>query len=470
MKKIILSIFISTITLTISAQLDRSIRPSAVPAKKIELAQPSTFTLNNGLKIIVVENHKRPTIAFNLSLNIDPFMEREICGNNEVTGELLKCGTTTRTKAQIDQEIDFIGSSLNSSSSGIYASSLSKHTEKMMEIVADILLNPTFPEDQLTNIKNRRLTEIMANSQEPGYIAQNIIKTALYGSEHPYGEIMTAASIQNTTQTTCKNYYNSYFKPNIATLVIVGDITPKEAQKLTETHLSKWEKGIITTSSTPFPAAIQSNKVLIGNKEGGNQSSINLTYAIDLKPNSEDRIKATLMNEILGGGSFQARLFQNLREKRAFTYGAYSDLNVDKYVGNFSASADVRLAITDSAFTEIIKEMNTLQTELVTNEQLQLVKNSITGSFGRSMEDPATIARFELNIDRYNLPADYYTTYLQKVEAVTPEDIKAMAQKYLKPNNAFLVAVGDSATLTPMLKKLSPNNEIEYYDYEGKKK
>lgn len=470
MKKIILITIISTFTLTISAQLDRSIKPSATAAKKIELAKPSTFTLSNGLKVIVVENHKRPTIAFNLSFNIDPFMEREICGNNEVTGELIRCGTTTRTKAQIDQEIDFIGSSINTSSNQITASSLSKHKDKVMGIIADILLNPTFPQDQLENIKNRRLTELMANSQEPSFISQNIIHTALYGADHPYGEVMTANTLQNISQASCKNYYNTYFKPNIATIVIVGDITLKEAEALTGKYLSKWAKGTVPTTTVSFPAMNTENKVLIGNKEGGNQSNISVTYCVDLKQNSEDKIKARLMNEILGGGSFQARLFQNLREKHAYTYGSYSELSPDKYVGQFTAYADVRAAITDSAFMEILKEMKVLSVELVSNEQLQLVKNSITGSFGRSMEDPATIAQFELNIDRYNLPADFYSTYLQKVDAVTPEDIKAMAQKYLNPNAAFIVAVGDSATLTPMLKKLSPSGEIGYYNYLGVKR
>lgn len=469
MKKIYITLIISLYTLSLFSQLDRSKAPEGAAMKKVEFGKPSRFTLPNGLQVLVVENHKQPIVSFSLSLDYTPFMEGDITGNSNIAGELLKCGTKSRSKAMIDEDIDFIGATLRTYDKGIWASSLSKHTEKVVTIMSDVLLNPTFPIEPLENIKNQKLTELMANKEEPDAISDNIASSALFGEKHPFGEIVTEKTIQNISQKSCSEFYKTYFKPNIATLVIVGDITTEQAETLAKKYFSKWKRGKVATQIVPQPEPFNANMVAIAHKEGSNQSTIAVTYSLDLKPNSPDRIKARVMNEILGGGSFQAKLFQNLREKHAYTYGAYSQLSTNKYVGKFEAQADVRAAITDSAFTEIIKEMTALATDTVTEAELQLVKNSIAGSFGRSLESPETIARFELDIIRNNLSPDFYATYLQQLEAVTKEDVQAMAKKYLKPNNALLIAVGDSALLTKLLINKTAAGNLHYYNAEGKK-
>lgn len=175
------------------------------------------------------------------------------------------------------------------------------------------------------------------------------------------------------------------------------------------------------------------------------------------------------MNKILGGGGFSARLLKNLREDKAWTYGAYSRVSSDEHMGSFMAYSNVRGTITDSAFVEVNREMNTIINENVNDDDLQLVKNSMAGSFGRALEDPSTIARFAVNIDKYDLPADYYETYPERLEAITIEDVKAAAEKYIKPENALYLAVGDVTVIEPLMEKIAHGKEVTEYDFYAEK-
>jgi hypothetical protein len=311
------------------------------------------------------------------------------------------------------------------------------------------------------------LTGLKSQKDDPQAIASNIKNVLRHGKNHPYGEILTEESVKAITVDDLKSYYETYFRPNVAYLVIVGDISLKEAKKQVKKHFAQWEAKEVPTHKYEYPQGFDVPKVVVANKDGSTQSTISLSYNVDLQPGCPDDIKARVMNSILGGGSFSARLFQNLREDKAFTYGAYSSLSSDELVGTFNAGANVRTSVTDSAFTEIIYEMERMRTELVDEEDLQLVKNALTGSFSRSLEDPATVARFALNIQKYNLPEDYYETYLERLNAVTAEDVKAMAQKYLTPDNALILAVGDVPNMKTSLAKFAKDGKVEMYDFYG---
>lgn len=449
-----------------NAQLDRSKMPEPGPAPKINIEKAKIFTLKNGLKVIVVENHNVPVVSYSLSFDIDPLLEGDKVGYVSMAGDLMRAGTATKTKAEIDETIDFIGASLSTSSRGMYASSLKKHSGVLLDLMVDVLYNPVFPQDELDKSIKQTLTGIKAQKDEPSAIAQNVASKILYGENHPYGEIMTEETVENIKVDDLKNYHDTYFRPNVAYLVIVGDITMKEAKKQAKTYFAKWEAKDVPSHKYDFPKKLESPTVAVSNKDAANQSTIDLTYLVDLKPGHPDVIKARVMNSILGGGS-SGRLFQNLREDKAFTYGAYSSLSSDDLAGSFSASAQVRTSVTDSAFTEIIYEMNNMRTELVSEKDLNLVKNMMTGSFSRSLEDPGTVARFALNIEKYNLPEDYYQTYLEKLNAVTLEDIKAMAEKYLQPDNALILAVGNVPEMKKSLKKFSTSGDVAMYNFYG---
>lgn len=445
----------------------RSTAPKPGPARPIELGKYSSFELENGLKVIVVENHKLPRVSYQLTLNNDPIIEGDQAGYVSIAGDLLSTGTTSKTKAEIDAAVDFIGANLNTSSTGMFASSLKKHSEKLLDLMTDILYNPSFSKEEFEKLKKQTISGIESNKTDPNSMASNVASVLNYGKDHPYGEVVTIGTIENVTLDKAKDYYNTYFKPNNAYLIIVGDTNEAEAKANAKKYFSKWEKGNVPTPEYKSPEGPKGAKVAIANKDGAVQSVIKITYPVDLKPGSEDLVKARVMNNILGGGIFSGRLMQNLREDKAYTYGARSQLSSDDLIGNFNAYASVRNEVTDSSVHEFIYEMERLTNEPISEEDLALVKSSMTGSFGRSLESPQTMARFALNTARYNLPEDYYKTYLQRLDAVTVSDVLAMAKKYIRPDNANIIVVGSKDDISEKLLRFDTDGVIDYYDAFG---
>lgn len=464
MKKFLILFFI--VSLQIVAQMDRSKMPEPAPASEIKLSDYSSFELSNGLKVFVVENNKLPRVSISLVLHRDPILEGKNAGYVSITGELLQTGTKSRTKDQIDEEVDFLGASLSTSSTGAYGSSLKKHFEKLLEIFADVVLNPEFKQEELDKIKKQYLSNLQMEKDDPNAIADNIRKVVNYSKTHPYGELMTEESINSVTIDLCKEYYQTYFRPNIAYIAIVGDITKSEAEKLIKKYFSKWEKKDVPKNNFPSVKAPLVNKIALVDRPSAVQSVIEVSYPVELPKFGDETIKATVMNHILGGNA-SARLFKNLREDKAFTYGAYSSIAGDVIIGNFSASCEARNSVTDSAITEFFKEMKRLRDEKVSQDELQAAINFLSGSFARSLENPQTIANFALNIARYNLPKDYYKNYLKTLASVTIDDIQQMAKKYLKVNNANIIVVGNGAEVADKLKKFSLAGKVNYYDIYG---
>lgn len=467
MKKILYTFFILFIAISVNAQLDRSIRPKAGPAPKIQLGDYELFTLDNGLKVIVVENHKIPKITYQLSLDIDPVLELDKAGYVSMTGDLLRAGTTTKTKAQIDEAIDFIGASLNTYATGISGSVLSKHSSVFLEIMSDVLYNPSFPVEELEKLKKQNISGIQAGKNDANAIANNINASITYGKDHPYGEIITEKTIENISIDECKNYYKSYFKPNAAYLIIVGNISVKQAKAEAKKYFGAWEKGEVPSNKYSFPKTNESPRVVVANRDGAIQSLIMVSYPLSYKPGNPDAIKGSVLNSILGGDGTSTRINANLREDKAWTYGGYSSLSSDKLVGSFTASAEVKGEASDSAMYELVYEIKRLIDEPVELEELEKIKNKMNGSFARSLERPSTIAGFALNIEKYNLPKDYYATYLEKLGNVTVSDIREVAQKYLKPNNANLIAVGNADELKKTMVRFSDDGMVEQLDFYG---
>jgi zinc protease len=446
--------------------LDRSIRPAGAEAPVIKIGEYQSFELPNGLKVFVVENHKIPRLAYSLVLDYDPVFEGEMAGYTSFSGQLMRTGTTTRTKDQIDEAVDMIGANLSTSAGGIYANCLTRHNETLLSVMSDVLLNAEFTAEELEKIRTQTLSGLEADKNDPGAISQRVNQVIVYGSNHPYGENVTEESVKKVTLEKCTEFYKTYFKPNIAYLAIVGDITLEEAKPLVEKYFGSWKPGEVPKANYALPKAPAKTTVALVDRPNAVQSTINVSYPVDLKPGSPDEIKVKFANTILGGGTF--RLFSNLREKHSWTYGAYSSIQSDKLIGKFNASAEVRNPVTDSSFTEILAEMSRLRTEPVPDDELNMVRNYMMGNFGRSLENPSTVANFAINTARYNLPKDYYSTYLTKLASITAADVQQVAQKYIRPDNAYLLVVGKAEELAPKLKKFSKSGEILYYDSDGK--
>ncbi len=455
----------------VSAQAQETFRknpPKPGPAPKIEMGEAEQFKLDNGLTVIVVEDNKLPRVSFQLSIDKPLRPEKNAVGLSSIAGQLLRTGTTTRDKSQIDEEVDFIGASLSASGSGIFASSLTKHKDVLLELMADVLYNPAFSQEEFDKIKKQTLSGLAASKEDPNAIAGNVASALRYGKDHPYGEVQTEATVENITLEMCKEYYEEYFIPNISYLVVVGDITMKEVKSFANEYFSDWEKKNIYKEDMEDPQGPNEAKVGFVDRTGAVQSVINITYPVELTIADEDYLKANVMNGILGATA-SARLFYNLREDKGFTYGAYSRLSPDEYVGSFNASASVRNEVTDSAVAEFMYELNRIRDEKVSEDELQNAKALLKGSFARQLESPQTLARFALNTIRYNLPKDFYQTYLQRIDKVTIDDVQAMAKKYIRPEEAHILVVGSKDEIAEKLKQFDADGEIDYYNRYGNK-
>lgn len=466
MKKLFFVMLAFVLTQPAFSQLDRSKLPPAGQASEIKIANYESFELKNGLKVFVIENRKLPRVSFNLVLDVDPVLEGNNTGFVSITGNLLRTGTKKRSKDQLDKEIDLLGATLSTAPTSIFASGLERNKEKLFDIVSDIILNSDFKQEELDKAKKQMLSALATAKDDPNSIAQRVSQVIMFGKEHPYGEIETDESVKNITLDMCKNYYTTYFRPNVAYLAIVGDINKATAKKLVEKYLSKWEKKDVPQKSYITPKAPVVNKVSLVDRANSVQSVISIAYPLELQIGNEDAIKASVVNIILGG-SATGRLFMNLRESKAYTYGAYSSINPDKLIGSFLASTQVRTSVTDSAITEMINEMKKIRNEKVSEEELQKAKNLLSGSFVRSLESPETIARFAINTARYNLPKDYYKNYLKSLNALTIDEILATAKKYIKPNNLHIIVVGNGEEIAKNISKFSVSNKVDYYDPNG---
>ena len=464
MKKITISIVLSFLVTFVSfAQVDRSQFPKSGPAPEIKIGEAETFTLDNGLKVFVVKNDKLPRVSFTLVLERDPLLEGDKAGLTGFVGEMMTAGTTTRTKDQLDQEIDFIGASLSASSTSMFASSLKKHQDKVLELMADVLYNPVFPQEEMDKLKKQTLTGLAQSKDNPNAISSRLTGIMVYGKDHPYGEVATEETINNITVEDVKKYYETFFKPNIAYLAIVGDMDKAEAEKVVKKYFASWKPGDVPTFTYEKPKRPESDIVGLVDRSSSVQTIINIVQPVELQVGDEDYISSRLVNQILGGGS-SSRLFMNLREDKGYTYGAYSSISPDKLIGRISANASVRTEVTDSAVVQFIYELDRLVKGGVTEEELAMAKSNLTGSFGRSLESPATIANFALNTERYNLPKDYYATYLQKLNSFTVEDINKTAADLIQPDKMYITAVGNGSEIKD---KLAQFGEVRMYDNMG---
>jgi len=448
MKKILSIIALVFIVGNTFAQIDRSSVPKPGPAPEIKIGSAKSFQLKNGLRVFVVENPKLPRVSFSLRLDIDPIQEKEKAGYVAIAGQLLRNGTETKSKAQLDEEIDFIGAFVNTSANGIFASSLSKHKDKVLGLMTDILYNPAFDQDEFDKLKKQTISGLAVSKENANAIAGNVSNVLNYGADHPYGEITTEKTVENITLEDAKGYYEQYFNPNIAYLAIVGDIKYSEAKKFVKKYFSKWEKGDIKQPQFNTPSAPEKSYIALVDRPNSVQSIINITYPLNLKTGTADVAKARVLNQVLGAGP-SARLFQNLRQDKGYTYGASSALSDDEFVGDFVAFASVRNEVTDSSVFEFL---------------LKDAKASIIGNFSRSLEQAQTIAGLAISKARLNLPADYYKNYLKAVEAVTVSDVREAAKKYIRPDNANIVVVGKGSEIAGKLKKFG---EVKYFDNYG---
>ncbi len=462
MKKAFLYI-IALMPLITMAQVDRTNAPTPTPAPPIQLGKPTAYTLPNGLKIFVVQNSKLPRVSVSLTIDMDGIIEGDKTGITSMAGSLLRRGTTKMNKAQLDEEIDFLGASINTSSQSASASSLKNNFPKIFALMSDVVLRPALPSTELEKIRKNELSQLQSSKDDPGSISDNVSNRLTFGKNHPYGDIATEKTINNVKLDDIKKYFATYWKPNNAYLVFVGAISAEEARQLAVQYFGGWQKGVVPKPTYKTPQAPAKTFIALVDRPASVQSNINFISPVDLKPGAPDAIPASVMNNLLGGGS-SGRLFQDLREKYGFTYGAYSSLNTDRLIGKFEANASVRNEKTDSSIGQFIYEFNKMRSESFTELEVNNMKSFLSGGFARSLENPGTIAQFALNIARYNLPADYYQNYLKNLSNVNPDVVSALAKKYINNDRMTIVVVGNAKQIAAGLEKYG---EVKYFDVYG---
>jgi zinc protease len=456
MKNWMLTVAIAATTFTGAfAQIDRSQRPAAAKAPVINIKDPEVFTLKNGITVVLSENHKLPKISFDLVMGGTPMTEGNKAGVNDMMGQLILSGTTKRSKDQLDNETDYIGATLNADGNSIYMSCLTKHLDKGLSLMQDVTMNPSFPESEFERVKKQNESALLSAKANPEAMASNAERKVNFPN-HPYGDVMSETTLANITRQDVLNNFKMTFTPKKAYLVIVGDITRPLAQQLAEQYFGGWTGVEPHTADPGFGTPVKGNRVIFVNKPGAVQSTISVSFPVAMKPGDQNQLPLTVLNGVLGGGGFGTRLMQNLREKKAYTYGAYSSLDVDRNGSYLSASGNFRNDVTDSAIIQLLYEFNNISEGYVTNDELSLTKSTMAGGFARSLESPQTIARFALSIIQNNLPADYYKTYLQRLEAVNREDLLTMAQRYFKDGYNIIV-VGNESVL----------DKIRVFDADG---
>ncbi len=463
MKKILL-LMLGTCTLfaaNAQVKIDRSKKPAAGPAPVITVKEPAMFVMPNGITVLVVEDHKLPKVSASLIIDQGPIKEGDKAGMISLLSGMMEEGTTNMSKADYDKQIDQIGANVNVSANGASASALTRYFDKAFSLMANGLQNPAFPAESLEKLRSQTLTGLKNADKSAEAVASRTWSALNYGKNTAFGEFETVETIKNISLDDIKNAYKQYVSPSRSYLTFIGDITVPQAKAMAEKYLGNWKGPKLTLAQIPDMPNPKTSEIDFINMPTAVQAQLNVGNLISNPMNGKDYFPLLLANQILGGGA-DSKLFMNLREKHGFTYGSYSSIGSGRYQSLFNASAQVRTDKADSAVAEIIKEILAMRDGNITPEQLATAKAKYNGNFALQMEDPARTARFATNILINNLPKDFYSTYLQKINAVTIDDIKRVSKAYLSEGNSRIAIVGNADKIMPQLLRLG--YPIKKYD------
>lgn len=449
------------------AQVDRSKKPAPGPAPKASFPEYYETTLDNGLKVFVVTNNKQPLVTFRLLVKSGSEFDGENSGVASFTTSLLTSGTKTRNSLQFASEADFLGLSIGASAAddqmSISGSGLKKHMNKLLELMTDAMYNPSFPQEELEKEQKQALSGLKTVKKNPDEVMDRLSITVGYNG-HPYSNFGIEEDVSAITRDDLVAFHKRYFIPNNASLAIVGDVTPKDIIPVVKKFFGDWKRGEAPVRNFALPKPVTGRSVhLVDLGSTQTQTSINVLLT-GVRRDDPDYLPLSIVNSIVGGG-FSGRLFQNLRETHAFTYGAYSNFESRRDAGVWSAAASVRRSATDSAFTQVIYEMDRMRNELVSSDELEMHKQNASGRFLLGLENPSSIASMVQNIELYGLPKDYYKNYVKNIMAVTPAEVQRLAKKYLRSNDIALLAVGDGNVIASSLEAFGP---ISRYDADMK--
>jgi predicted Zn-dependent peptidase len=434
---------------------------------KVNLPKAQETTLKNGLQVVVLEGfNKVPTFSMQMVIMsgglADPKDHR---GLANFTASLIREGAGKRTSRDIAEQIDSLGATLSagagysSITSVVNASGLVENLDTVLDIFADVVRNPTFPKDEVEKYKTRLLSQLQFQRSNPQFLAAERFSRVIYG-DHPAGLVTAPVeSIKKTTPEDLARFHSTHYVPNNAMLAVVGDVTLKEILPKIEREFGDWKQGDVPRLEMPAVPSQAEMRIHLINRPGSVQTVLQLG-TLGIERTSPDYFQVLVMDKIVGGGP-AARLFMNLREDKGYTYGAYSFFGSSKYRGTWQASSNVRTDVTDEAMKEFMYELKRIRDEKVSPEELENAKRALVGSFALSLEQPQSLLQNIITQKLYNLPANYWDVYPQKVAAIAAEDVQQAARKYIDLNHLQIVAVGDASKIREALAKYG---KIENYD------
>jgi zinc protease len=446
--------------------------PVSEEVLQVKLPRAQEGDLANGAHLMVVEDHSLPTIYVQILIPgaggyYDP---ADRPGLASVAAAMMREGTTTRTSQQISEQLETMAASLNVGTgasavdANVFASSLTDNFDKLLGLVADVLLNPSFPDQELSRYKQRTEAQLIQQRSSPGFLSFEMASRVIYGN-HPAARIgMTIESLKAVTRDQLVATHRARFVPDHALVAVAGDISLPEATKKLNAALGVWKKAGAPKPVVQDPPPPAPSKVYLVHRPNSVQTNLVVgLQAINRTSPDFDVLQVT--NKILGGGP-TGRLFLILREEKGYTYGAGSGLSAPRYRGDWTASTSVRTEVTEPALKELLHQITRMRDERVPDKEFKDARRSMVANFALSLESANGILSRHVTRWLYGLPADYWDRYPERVMAVTPEQVQAAARKYLNPAQLQIVAVGEGGKIRDMLKALGP---FEEYDADGKK-
>jgi predicted Zn-dependent peptidase len=440
---------------------------------KVKLPRPVERRLSNGLRLLILESHRSPTV--NLVIQTPSSRLRDpagLPGLADATAAMMMMGTASRTARQISEQLADIGATISLGGGGgfggrgggagggaatITVSALSENFDAALDILSDILLHASFPADEFARWKGRQGSMLQQMRTNPSTLSNDAMMKLLYPADERGNTGLTPASLARITRENLVEHYKRYFVPAGQLAGVSGDISAQDAVAKLEKHLAAWKGGPVAEPKLPISPPIAEKKVLLISRPGSVQTDLTLTNRA-IERTSPDYIACMVANQVLGSGP-AARLFRIIREEKGYTYGVSSRFDATRTNQHFVSSMSVRTEVTEPALTDLLKEFKEIRDVAVPREELEGARRTLVASFALGLENPAQVLQRWMQQREYGLPEDYWDTYTDKVMAVTAADVMRVAKKYVPYDNVQIIAVGDGAKIRDSLKKFGPVEE-----------
>src|SRR6201991_1755224 len=449
----------------------RSQAPPPLEARPIVVPTPRETVLPNGLTVVVVEDRRLPLVSYRLALRVGgAYDPKGIPGLTDMLAGLLPEGTQSRTSKQLADEVARMGASLSAGANSDYTivagSALAQFNSNILELMADVLLRPSFPENEVELARQNTKESLRQQRAQPSFLASEMVSRVMFG-EHPYALVApTPESIDRSSRDEFVKFHREKFVPNSAVFIVVGAVKHEEIVKRIESLFSTWERGADLVTNFPAPPVRTKRTAYLVDRRNSAQSNIVIANSGILRT-SPDYFPMLLMHTVLGANA-SSRLFMNLREEKGYTYGAYTNLDARRTAGTFRSTAEVRTPVTGDSLKEFFYELNRIRTDLVSDKEIHDAKSYLTGVFPIRLETQEGLTDQLVQIKMLNLPDNYLDHYRERVQAVTVADIQRVATKYVRPDEAAVIVVGDGAEVLDQIKPYV--GDIEIYSTSGKRK